>query len=388
MLKNISPVDQLRGLAARRGKGNEFKSVRHPLVEEEIAKGWTVAKKNKTTTRLSRPKAQDKALEDRVWTLMYRMGFKFLSEQGGAFQLLDENEPEGPDNQIDIVAIDDEVAFAIECKSSSKPRKFADFSSDLAKHVSLRDRFARAVRDQYQALAKRPSVFVFWTAAIIVTDNDRTRADSQHVEMLDESELDYYEQLVSQIGVAARFQFLADVLEGRSVPGLEITVPAIRTRIGGFTAYTFSVSPEYLLKIAFVSHRARGKASDIDAYQRMLKRARLRSIRDYISEGGIFPTNIVVNIAEQRWINFDRGKQEGDQKATVFGWLHLRPAYRVAWIIDGQHRLFAYANHDLASKSVISVMAFVGLPASEQAHLFVDINAQQRKVKQSLLQEL
>src|SRR5262249_39566010 len=75
-------------------------------------------------------------------------------------------------------------------------------------------------------------------------------------------------------------------------------------------------------------------------------------------------------------------------KGLLVGWLHIRPAYRVAWIIDGQHRLFAYANHPLANKSLISVMAFVGLEASEQARLFVDINAEQRKVKQSLLQEL
>ena len=37
----------------------------------------------------------------------------------------------------------------------------------------------------------------------------------------------------------------------------------------------------------------------------------------------------------------------------------------------------------MAGKSIVSVMAFVGLPASEQARLFVDINAEQRKVKQS-----
>jgi DGQHR domain-containing protein len=115
------------------------------------------------------------------------------------------------------------------------------------------------------------------------------------------------------------------------------------------------------LKIAFVSHRAKGKPSDIDAYQRLLKKNRLNSIRQYISEGGIFPTNIVVNIAESRWLAFDRGKQEVESKASVFGWLHIRPAYRVAWIIDGQHRLFAYANHALARKSLVSVMAFVGL---------------------------
>jgi DNA sulfur modification protein DndB len=107
-----------------------------------------------------------------------------------------------------------------------------------------------------------------------------------------------------------------------------------------------------------VSHRAKGKASDIDAYQRLLKKSRLRSIREYIDEGGIFPTNIVVNIAESRWLTFERGKQEAEGKNSVFGWLNIRPAYRIAWIIDGQHRLFAYANHSLASKSLISVMAF------------------------------
>ncbi len=95
-----------------------------------------------------------------------------------------------------------------------------------------------------------------------------------------------------------------------------------------------------------------------------------------------------MNIAEPRWLTFDRGKQQGEKGSQQFGWLHIRPAYRVAWIIDGQHRLFAYANHPLAKKSLIAVMAFVGLEPSEQARLFVDINAEQRKVKQSLLQEL
>ena len=390
MLDNIVPADQLRGLASRKAKSDEFKSVRHALVEEEGAKGWIFTKRNKTTSRLRKPKAQDKRFEDRVWTLLYRMGFSYLSGQGGAFLLLNSNEPKGPDNQIDVVAIDDEVAFAIECKSSEKPRKFTDFSKDLAKHVGLRERFTRAVRDQFSSPNKRPSIFAIWSSNISSSENDEKRADAEHVSLLDEGDLDYYDQLVGQVGVAARFQFLADLLEGRAVPGLEVTVPAIRSKIAGRVAYSFCVSPEYLLKIAFVSHRARGKASDIDAYQRLLKKSRLKSIRQYITDGGFFPTNIVVNIANSRWLTFDRGRQEAEAegKSLVFGWLHIRPAYRVAWIIDGQHRLFAYANHPLAKKSLISVMAFVGLEASEQARLFVDINAEQRKVKQSLLQEL
>jgi DNA sulfur modification protein DndB len=388
MLKNIFPAKELRGIASRNSKADEFKSVRHPLVEEEVARGWSIQKKNKTTTRLRRAKPSDRLLEDRVWTLLYRMGFEFLSGRGGAHILLTPEDPETPSNQIDVVGIDDEVALAIECKCAQKPRRYADFSGDLAKHVALRENFTRAVRTKFPSPHKRPAIFMIWTANLALSDNDRARAKDVHVPLFDEEDLVYYESLVSQIGPAARFQFLSEVLQSRAVPGLEITVPAIRTKIGGKTAYTFSVPPEYLLKIAFVSHRARGKASDIDAYQRMLKRSRLKSLRSYISEGGIFPTNIVVNIADQRWLSFDRGKQEGLGGQTIFGWLKLRPAYRVAWVIDGQHRLFAYAGHELARTSLISVMAFVGLPASEQARLFVDINAEQRKVKQSLLQEL
>ena len=388
MLDNIVSADQLRGLASRKAKSDDYKSVRHTLVDEELGKGWIAHKRSKTTTRVRRGKAHDKHFEDRVWTLLYRMGFQYLSAQGGAFLLVNPNEPKGPDNQIDVVAIDDEVAFAIECKSSENPRRFADFSKDLAKHVGLRERFTRAVREQIPSANKRPSIFSIWSRNISPSENDEKRAAADNVSLLDENDLEYYEQLVGQVGTAARFQFLADLLGGRAVPGLELMVPAIRSKVGGVLAYSFSVSPEYLLKIAFVSHRAKGKASDINAYQRLLKKSRLKSIRQYITDGGFFPTNIVVNITDPRWLTFDRGKQQGEKSSQLFGWLHIRPAYRVAWIIDGQHRLFAYANHPFAKKSLIAVMAFVGLEPSEQARLFVDINAEQRKVKQSLLQEL
>src|SRR5262249_3222344 len=210
MLDNIVPADQLRGLASRKAKSDEFKSVRHALVDEEVAKGWILSKRNKTTSRLGKPKAHDKRFEDRVWTLLYRMGFSYLSGRGGAFLLLNSNEPKGPDNQIDVVAIDDEVAFAIECKSSEKPRKFTDFSKDLARHVGLRERFTRAVRDQFSSPNKRPSIFAIWSSSISASENDEKRADAEHVSLLDEGDLDYYEQLVGQVGVAARFQFLAD----------------------------------------------------------------------------------------------------------------------------------------------------------------------------------
>jgi DNA sulfur modification protein DndB len=181
VLANIMPSDQLRGLASRKAKADEFKSVRHPLVEEEVAKGWIVHRRNKTNTRLRKPKTHDRRTEDRVWTLLYRMGFKFLSGQGGAYQLVNADEPKGPDNQIDVVAIDDEVAFSIECKASEKQRRFTDFSKDLSKHVGLRDRFTKAVRDQFPSPNKRPSIFAIWSTGISASSNDMTRAEAERV---------------------------------------------------------------------------------------------------------------------------------------------------------------------------------------------------------------
>ena len=69
-------------------------------------------------------------------------------------------------------------------------------------------------------------------------------------------------------------------------------------------------------------------------------------------------------------------------------WLEIRPAYKSACIIDGQHRLFGYSGHERAAKARLSVLAFTGLKPSEQARLFIEINSKQKKVSQILLQTL
>ena len=387
MLENIFPVAELRGLARRKRRPDDFKTIRHSLVTEEEAKGWRVARKNRTSSRLKRPKQHSKWLEDRVWTLLHRMGFQYMSAEGGAKLVLNPGDTNSPTNQIDVVAIDGEVALAIECKSAEVPKRLQSFQDDLAKFNGLRESFTKAVRTQYGREHKQPVVFAFFTSEIVLIEKDRKRADDAKVVLFDTNELTYYESLASQVGPAARYQLLADLLPGREISGLSLDVPAVKTRMGGYSCYTFSMSPEYLLKIAYVSHRTKGKPSDVDTYQRMLKKGRLANIRDYISDGGVFPTNIVVNIPE-RWLRFERVKQESEDKTATVGWLRLKPAYKCAWIIDGQHRLYAYSGHPLASKSIVSVLAFCGLPPSKQAELFVTINAEQRKVKRSLLQEL
>jgi hypothetical protein len=209
---------------------------------------------------------------------------------------------------------------------TAKYARRPQFQEELAKLAGFRDRFIRAVNanDAWKDGGKRTAVMVFFLENINLSENDRERAKEANVLLFDEKDLDYYEKLVVHLGPAARFQFYADAVPGKVISGLAIRVPAVKTKMGGHNCYTFPISPEYLLKIAYVSHRARGKASDIHAYQRMIAKTRLNKIRDYISEEGIFPTNIVLNI-EKKFMNFEKVKQENSaEEQSASGTLGCR----------------------------------------------------------------
>lgn len=387
MLDNIEPVENLRGLARAKARDYETKTVHPLLVDESLQAGWVTDKKNKKSTRLRKQKPHNVFLEDRVWTLLYRMGFGHLSGAGGARLVINPKDENSPQTQIDVVGVDNEIAVAIECKSSESFSRRHQFQDELGKHALIRDRFANSINNQFSAPFKRQVVLAMFLSNVSLSENDKARTREANVLLFGDKDLTYYESLVAHLGPAAKYQFFADMLPGQVVHGLEIRVPAVKTKMGGATCYTFSISPEYLLKISYVSHRSKGKASDVDTYQRMLRKSRLNQIREYITDDGIFPTNIVLNLESKR-IRFDRIEQKKSDASGQLGWLEIRPAYKSAWIIDGQHRLFAYSGHERAPKSLLCVLAFEGLPPSKQAELFIDINAKQKSVKRSLLQEL
>lgn len=389
MLENIHSRNDLLGFSRIQKRAYYTQTVQQTAVEQAIRNGWIVERENKSSTRMRREKPKADLLESRVWMILWNMGFKFLSGKGGAQLVVNPKDPKSPRTQVDATAIDDDVALDIECKSSKTPQKDAAFSEKLAKLGERRGKFAQAVNRQFSGSRKRQVASVMFTWDIILRECDRKRAEASKIILYDLQDLEYFEALVKHLGPAARYQLLAELFRGKVIPGLEIKVPALKARMGSYTCYSFAVKPEYLLKIAYVAHRAKGKALDVDAYQRLVSKTRLKRIAEYISgEDGIFPTNIVVNIEKTRHVQFDRGKQDGDSTGGVFGWLSLRPSYGSAWIIDGQHRLFAYSGHPRAKTSYIHVLAFEGLQPPKQAQLFVSINSEQKRVKRSLLVEL
>lgn len=391
MLENIDQVSNLNGLARRKARLFDIKAV-HPADKDKyVADGWEFVKQLKLSIQIKRKKLHGASLEDRVWTLFHRMHVEMLSTDGGAKLVLNPKNTPSLKSQIDVVVIDREIAIAIECKSSFDYRKRPQFQEELGKFCQIKEPFVKAIKGLGGIGSKRHCVFVMALNRVLLSEQDRERAKKSGVILIDERDLVYYESLVAHLGAAAKYQILADWLPGKEISGLSIRIPAIKIKMGGYNCYSFSIAPQYLLKIAYVSHRAKGKASDIHTYQRMLAKGRLKKIQQYILDEGVFPTNVILNFERNR-LGFQKIKQEADGvedlDTGVLGWLDIKPAFKSAWVIDGQHRLFAFSGLEDTSRDKLIVLAFEGLKPSKQAELFIDINAKQKSVKQSLLQEL
>jgi len=350
-------------------------------VQGEEQDGWSIAKRNKKSVRMSKPKPMDRQLEDDVWCLLYKLGFKeFNSDRNFTIKL----GANAPGRQIDIFAKDDETVFIVEC-THSQEQKSKSIKLLIDKINGMRDDVIKAIHAHY---GKEPKLKVKWAIATRNVDwrkADKDRAAETKIAIITEQDIAYYAKLTNYLKEAARYQFLARYLKGEGVDGLRAAVPATTGRMGGTTFYNFLMSPFDLLKIAYISHKATS-ANDLETYQRMVKPTRLKEIAAYIDDGGQFPTNIVINFKSRDALRFE--KIQSFENST-FGTLYLPGQYGSAWVIDGQHRLYGFAFSGRGEENhVVPVLAYDNLPAADEMKLFVDINCEQVKVPRSLLNEI
>ncbi|OGA39793.1 MAG: hypothetical protein A3G26_04780 [Betaproteobacteria bacterium RIFCSPLOWO2_12_FULL_65_110] len=343
--------------------------------------GWYVVKRNKYSVRMAKVKPDDRQLEDDVWNLLHKLGFKELNaDRNFTIQV----GPNAPARQIDVFAKDEETVFIVECTQAQESGS-KSIKSLIDKINGMRDGVIKAIHAHY---GKQPKLKVKWAIATRNVDwreADKQRAAEAKIAVITEHEIAYYNKLTSYLKGAARYQFLARYLKGEGVEGLEIKVPATKGSMGGVSFYNFLISPFELLKISYISHKAT-LGNDLETYQRMVKPSRLKSIAAYIDTGGQFPTNIVINFKTKK-SNLQFQKMESFEN-TFFGKLTLPGKYGSAWVIDGQHRLYGFAFSKRGTNHVVPVLAYENLPTRKEMDLFVDINSKQVKVSRSLLNEL
>jgi DNA sulfur modification protein DndB len=158
----------------------------------------------------------------------------------------------------------------------------------------------------------------------------------------------------------------SEMLPIKEVLGLRIRVPAIRGKMSsGHNFYSFSVNPEFLLRIGFVLRRTDTDLEASESYQRLVTRKRLQDVGKFIDGGGYFPNSIIVDIETKRTrpLKFELASHIEHDSDTSMGVLHLPKAYRSAFIIDGQHRLLGYSNTKSKSHHTVPVVAFENMPA-------------------------
>jgi DNA sulfur modification protein DndB len=264
-----------------------------------LADGWQISKKLKRQIRLAKPKSIDRHFEDRVWRLLYRMGYADLNK-GHKFTIrYKAADGSFREKQVDIFAKDEETVVVGECKCCDdyKPRALA---KELAEFIGLRKQFSDAIRLHYGRDFRPKILWFFFTDKVIWSNADGEKAAAEHIHVMKEREVDYFSQLSEHLGRATRYQFLAEYLGGQKIPEMkDVKVPAIRGKLGGNTFYSFVSTPEQLLKICFVNHRTLADPLALPTYQRLVKRGRLKSIGDFIKGGGYFPTNVLINFDDR-----------------------------------------------------------------------------------------
>ena len=368
---------------------NEVVKVRKPTaIQEKVmegnisfkeADGWTVVKNYANRSALmEKPKPIGDAFEDEVWMIFQRMGFKIMNSDR-KFKL---EYSSGLTKQIDVVAIDDEVCLLIECKATSQEGNNHQWKTDLEAINGFREKLFAEIRTQYP---NRKCKYIFATKNYVIGDQDTKRMADFQIANFDYETVQYYAQLVDHLGRAAKYQLLGNIFAKQTISSLDEKVPAIEGKMGGLTYYSFVIEPDRLLKIAYILHRNKANHRMMPTYQRLIKKDRLKAIREYVNQGGYFPNSLIVSIdSNGRGVRFDAAQARNGDCPSRIGTLHLPKQYQSVYVIDGQHRLYGYSETQWADKNSVPVVAFVDLPKEDQVKMFMDINQNQKPVSKSL----
>jgi len=380
----VSEFGAKRAEYTRRSKAYEEVSVPRAQRESKEAEGWYVQRESKNSIRLRRSRPIEEIVENRFWNILYRFGYAELNK-GRRLQVQLGKGQASIERHVDIFAKDDETIVIAQCRSQRLPAKLS-LLDDLNDFAEMMKPMADAVRLHYGKNYKPKIIWCMVTENIRWSESDLRRAKEYNIKVIQGLELIYFEEFSKKLGPAARYQFHAEYLEDQKVPAFSgRKVPAVKTKLGGKTAYLFSALAKDILRIAFVNHRDLRDPSGAPSYQRIVKPGRLKEIGRFLDEGKFFPNTILLNFHRKPLFE----PLAKDQISSVhFGNLVLPDRYKSCWIIDGQHRLYGTTHTQENYDTPLFFIGFDSVSTSEEANIFVEINSKQATVPPTLLSAL
>lgn len=367
---------------ARNAKFDKMK-VLHAEVEKYENLGWTEESKMKTKALIQKPKDHARQFEDDIWCMFYNLGFRILNSDDQLRVQWGDNP--GEDKQIDVLAVGADAIFVVECKSAEKPKK-TSFQSSLIEISNYKKGMTESLQQIYGKTKRVKFIFATRNYRIEADSDDSERMKNNQIYHLDENAYNYICNLIKSYQSSVIYQFHGLMFKNELIGDKPITIPALKGTMGGRNYYLFSIEPSTLLKIGFVLHRTRVNDSMAPTYQRLLVPKRLKGITKFIDEGGFFPNSIILNFSdpnEDIKVTFDPIHKEPDSDAE-FGLLNIPNAYGIAYIIDGQHRVYGYSNSHHKNDHTIPVVAFQNMESEDQLKIFMEINENQKSVSKNL----
>lgn len=361
----------------------DTRKVLHAEVEQYEHKGWVAGTPLKTKTPISLRKGHDRQFEDDIWCMFFNLGFRTLNSDENL--IIQWGERETDKKQLDVVAVGDDAIFVVECKSAANATK-KSFKTEINEMIQYMDGMAESLRQLYGKDKRVKYIFATRNYHIVEGGEDDQRMKDNGIYHLDDNAYNYICNLIKSYQTSVIYQFYGLMFKDELINNKPITIPALKGSMGNKDYYLFSIEPSTLLKIGFVLHRTRVNDSMAPTYQRLLIPKRLKGITKFIDEGGYFPNSIILNFAEPSndlRITFNEIHKEEDSD-SVFGLLNIPNAYGIAYIIDGQHRVYGYANSSMKNKHTIPVVAFSGMESEEQLKIFMEINENQKAVSKNL----
>lgn len=292
--------------------------------------------------------------------------------------------------QIDVCGGWGNALLVIECKTKQKLGK-----KDLRAAISeLRGKIPLLEKGfKNHPVYKKYTFFkyIIVTKNIVVKKPDLDFANERpSIYIWNENFLEYYQDLYSYIKPYAKYDLLGE-MRIRPLYEQPITIPAFQVKFGNVNVYNFVMNPKDLIEIAFVARR---EVKNERYYQRMINKDRLTRMARYIEDGGRFPNNIIIAFDENLPVKFSPVKgpnysmTDWPYEGIAYGILEFPKDYRSCWIIDGQHRLYAFVNLKKDFYFHMPITAFEHLNIEEQRKFFLDINKNQKPVDPDLLWDL
>jgi DNA sulfur modification protein DndB len=385
--KLLSDKSQLGKLYNAKKSEYQFLSVDHSLVDEYLGQGWEVyGKPLKTKTKIRINKTHSKQFEDDIWCQFYNLGFRTLNYDENF--VLPFSKDEKDKKQIDVIAINEETIFLVECKSSAKPRKAPSYKDEFELLSFRINGFKKALQQIFGREIKIKYIFATRNLRIKTESDDIARLEKSKSFYYNNNSFEYVNSLIKNYKRAAFYQFLGMVFKNEIINNNKIEIPCVKGKMGNKDYYMFSIEPNLLLKMGFILHRTKANKSEFPTYQRLLVPSRLKGITKFIDDGGFFPNSIIINFnSKKRKLIFESNSKLSDSNSCS-GILKIPNSYGIAYIIDGQHRVYGYANSKYVENNTIPVVAFDNLDTIEQLEIFMDINQNQKAVSPSLRLDL